>query len=108
MSDRSISLKALRHHVRTLDQLITDAWLKPNAPAEIDFSVIREHAGSILKMVGDDTSAAHAATATNPPKAADKDTKEEASKRASYQRGAADRAPLDLRAILGLSHIRKG
>jgi hypothetical protein len=108
MAERTISLKELRHHVRALDQLITEAWFKTGAPAEIDFSFIRKHAGSIMGMVADDASSPHAATATSPPKAAANERKADAQKRAAHQRAAADKAPVDLRTILGLSHIRKG
>ena len=96
--EQTISLRDLRAHIRALDELVTTAWMNTASPAEISFDEVREHARSILVMVGEET-----------PTAEDNEKKADVLKRAAYQRAAADEAPaFDLPAILGLSHIRKG
>jgi hypothetical protein len=95
---RTVSLKELWAHVRTLDNLISAAWFDSGVPAEIDFSAVREHARGILALVGEDE-----------PAAQDNERKSDRLKRAEYQRAARDEAlAFDLPAILGLSHVRKG
>jgi hypothetical protein len=85
--EKTVSLRELRGHVRALDKIITDAWFSSGSPTQISFADLRKHAHAIASMVADDSP--RAATATSPPKAADK-------------------APAFDPVILGLYHTRKG
>lgn len=108
MAAKTISLRDLHHHVKALDKLVTDAWMGKDHPAAISYREVRELAAKISALVADDApSSPKAATATQPPKAADTD-KSTTKQRAEYGRAAADKAPRFDPAILGLSHIRKG
>lgn len=107
---KTISLRDLHHHVKALDKLVTDAWMGKDHPAAISYREVRDLAAKISALVAEDapTSSPHAASAKNPPKAADND-KSTARERAEYQRAAADKKPKPAfdPAVLGLSHIRK-
>lgn len=101
----AVSLRDLRHHIRSLDKLVTESWFSKGAPAQISFADLRKHSSAILEIVGADE-VPRAASATGSPAAADND-KSTAAKRAAYGSAAADKNPVDLSAVLGLGHIRR-
>jgi hypothetical protein len=105
---KKISVRDLRAHIAELDRHVTTAWLNGKDTAEIDFPHVRKHVAAIAAMVADDEpSSPHAATATQPPKAATDTDKSDKASRAEYKRAAADKRPAFDPAVLGLAHIRK-
>jgi len=105
---RTISLRDVRDHVKSLDRLVTDAWFdKSDGPTQISYADLRKHASGILDIVGTDDDP-HAATATKSPAAATDTDKSTARERAAYASAAADKAlSPDIREALGVGHIRR-
>lgn len=113
-----VSLCDLRKHVLALASMVDDAFAQPDEVATLDFASVGIHARGILSIVEPQPKATkdapamakrspHAATATQSPKAADNEARNDAQKRADYARAAADKKPAFDSSVLGLSHIKR-